>query len=212
VADGGEYRVWTARERNANDPFDATFVYGNARAIYNVDTLYSGSPFHTPAYNGPLAAIACDYEVNFRPDERFLGSEPFVLSAYDVADGNFFFNDDSAQVDLTGNWIARKLGQQYNYRRHIHMYVNGQKRGTIYDDTQQPNSEMLAEYFPETETELRKIESWFEFADNAQDQGVFTRPSVAHSRAPVGSTRSAIAGTGGRVPRTIRTTGMRSQI
>jgi hypothetical protein len=162
---------WTARERNANDPFDATFVYGNARAIYNVDTLYSGSPFHTPAYNGPLAAIACDYEVNFRPDERFLGSEPFVLSAYDVADGNFFFNDDSAQVDLTGNWIARKLGQQYNYRRHIHMYVNGQKRGTIYDDTQQPNSEMVAEYFPETETELRKIESWFEFADNAQDQG-----------------------------------------
>ncbi|MGC3961301.1 MAG: lamin tail domain-containing protein [Verrucomicrobiota bacterium] len=162
---------WTTRERNANDPFDATFVYGNTRAIYNVDTLYSGSPFHTPAYNGPLNAIACDYEVNFRKDELFLGSEPFVLSAYDVADGNFFFNDDSAQVDITGNWIARKLGQQYNYRRHINVVVNGVKRGTIYDDTQQPNSEMLAEYFPDTTTELRKIESWFEFADNAQDQG-----------------------------------------
>ncbi len=162
---------WTTRERNANDPFDATFVYGNTRAIYNVDTLYSGSPFHTPAYNGPLNAIACDYEVNFRKDERFLGSEPFVLSAYDVADGNFFFNDDSAQVDITGNWIARQLGQQYNYRRHVNVVVNGVKRGTIYDDTQQPNSEMLAEYFPDTPTELRKIESWFEFADDAQDQG-----------------------------------------
>lgn len=162
---------WTTRERNANDTMDATFVYGNSRAIYNVDTMYSGSPFHTPGYNGPLNAIACDYEVNFRPDERFLGSEPFVLSAYDVADGSFFFNDDSAQVDITGNWIARKLGQQYNYRRHVNVVVNGVKRGTIYDDTQQPNSEMLAEYFPETETDLRKIESWFEFADNAQDQG-----------------------------------------
>jgi hypothetical protein len=162
---------WTARERNANDPIDATFVYGNHRAIYNVDTLYSGSPFHTPGYNGPLAAIACDYEVNFRKDERFLGAEPFVLSAYDVADGSFFFNDDSAQVDITGNWIARQLGQQYNYRRHVHVYVNGQKRGTIYDDAQQPNGDMLDQYFPGTETELRKIESWFEFADDAQSQG-----------------------------------------
>ena len=162
---------WTSRERNANDPIDATFVYGNHRAIYSVETMYSGSPFHAPAYNGPLNAIASDYEVNFRKDERFLGSEPFVLAAYDVADGNFFFNDDSAQVDLTGNWIARKLGQQYNHRRHVNVLVNGTKRGTIYDDTQQPNSEMLDEYFQGEKTDLRKIESWFEFADNAQDQG-----------------------------------------
>ncbi len=176
----GTYRLWVtaanisfwgSRERNANDPIDATFVYGNCRAVYSVDTLYSGSPFHTPAYNGPLAAIACDYEVNFRPDERFLGSEPFVLTAYDVVDGNFFFNDDSAQVDLTGNWIARKLGQQYNYRRHMNMIVNGQKRGTIYDDAQQPNGEMVDEYFPGTKTDLRKIESWFEFAADGQTMG-----------------------------------------
>ena len=162
---------WTSRERNANDPLDATFVYGNSRAFYNVDTMYSGSPFHTPAYNGPLNAIACDYEVNFQPDDRFLGSEPFVLSAYDVTSGNFFFNDDSAQVDLTGNWIARKLGQPCNYRRHINLFFNGVKRGTIYDDAQQPNGETLDEYFPNSDVELRKIESWFEFADDAQSQG-----------------------------------------
>jgi hypothetical protein len=176
----GTYRLWLtaanisfwgSRERNANDPIDATFVYGNQRAVYNVNTMYSGSPFHTPGYNGPLNAIACDYEVNFRKDERFLGAEPFVLSAYDVADGSFFFNDDSAQVDITGNWIARKLGQQYNHRRHMHMVVNGVRRGTIYDDTQQPNGDMLDQYFPDTETELRKIEGWFEFEDDAQNQG-----------------------------------------
>jgi hypothetical protein len=163
---------WTTRERNANDTIDATFVYGNHRVVYNIDTMYSGSPFHTPAYSGPLTPIASDYEVNFPPGDRLLGSEPFVLTAYDVVDGNFFFNDDSAQVDLTGTWIGRKLGQQYNYRRHVHMIVNGQRRGTIYDDTQQPNGEMLDEYFPDdSQRELRKVESWFEFEDNGQTQG-----------------------------------------
>ena len=176
----GSYRLWltssnitfwTNREKNANDPVDATFVYGNTRAFYNVDTLYSGSPFHTPNYNGPLGSMACDYEVNFAPDAPFLGSEPFVLTAYDVVSGNFFFNDDSGQVDLTGTWIARKLGQPYNYRRHVHVFVNGWRRGTIYDDAQQPNGEMLEQYFPTDERgQLRKIESWFEFADDAQTQ------------------------------------------
>ncbi|HEX5221186.1 MAG TPA: lamin tail domain-containing protein [Verrucomicrobiae bacterium] len=167
--------AWTSRERNANDPLDATFVYGNSRVVYNVDTMYSGSPFHAPNYNGPLGSFACDYEINFHSDERFLGSEPFVLSAFDVVSGNFFFNDDSAQVDLTGTWIGRKLGQPYNYRRHVHMFMNGQRRGTIYDDTQQPNSELIAEYFPNDERgQLRKIEDWFEFADDSQNQTIVT--------------------------------------
>ncbi|MBI5387135.1 MAG: lamin tail domain-containing protein [Verrucomicrobia bacterium] len=166
---------WTLRERNANDPIDATFVYGNSRAIYNVRTLYSGSPFHTPIYSGPLGANPPDYEVNFNPDEKFLGSEPFVLTAFDVPNGNFFFNDKTAQVDLTGNWLARKLGQPFNCRRHVHVVLNGLRRGTIYDDAQQPNAEFLDEYFPNDQAgELRKIEDWFEFADNAQDQGITT--------------------------------------
>jgi hypothetical protein len=163
---------WTTREKNANDPIDATFVYGGGRVVYNVNTLYSGSPFHAPGYNGPLGGMACDYEVNFPPDDKFLGSEPFVLTAYDVVSANFFFNDDSAQVDLTGNWIARKLGQPHNHRRHVHMIVNGLRRGTIYDDAQQPNGELLDEYFPADEDgQLRKMESWFEFADDGINQG-----------------------------------------
>lgn len=162
---------WTNREKNANDPIDATFVYGNSRVVYNVETMYSGSPFHAPNYEGPLGSVPPDFEVNFPPDDRLLGSEPFVLSAYQVG-GGFFFNDPSAQVDITGTWIGRKLGQQYNYRRHIRMFLNGSPRGTIYDDTQQPNSEMVEEYFPDDENgDLRKIESWFEFADDGLTQG-----------------------------------------
>jgi hypothetical protein len=179
----GNYRLWmtssnvtfwTNREKNANDTMDATFVYGNQRVIYNVDTMYSGSPWHSPNYNGPAGGFACDYEINFNPDERFLGSEPFVLSAF-VVSGGFFHNDLTAQVDLTGNWIARKLGQPHNYRRHIHMFFNGLARGTIYDDVQQPNGEFLEEYFPgDDEGQLRKIEDWFEFANDGQQQNIVT--------------------------------------
>ena len=59
----GSYRIWlpqanidywASREKNSNDPLDATFAYGNWRVIYNAGTLYGGSPFHTSGYNGPL--------------------------------------------------------------------------------------------------------------------------------------------------------------
>ena len=183
----GTYRLWVTaatasewyyREKNANDTLDGTFVYGNSRVVYNVDTMYSASPFHTPSYNGPAGSFACDYEVNFHAGERFLGSEPFVLSAEENS-SNFWY-DNTSQNDITAMWIARKLGQQYNYRRHVHMIFNGQERGDVYLDTQQPNSDMLDEYYPDdSQEELRKIESWFEFADDFSSQGtIYSRISA----------------------------------
>src|SRR6185295_16562955 len=51
-------------------------------------------------------------------------------------------------------------------RRYVHMYVNGNRRGTIYEDTQQPNSDSIAEFFPDdTGGDLHMIEDWFEFGD-----------------------------------------------
>ena len=160
---------WANRELNANDPIDMTFVYGNSRVIYGANTMYSGSPFHATSDNGPMGAFACDYEVNFPPDDRFLGNEAFVLTAFDVNSAGFFLTEKTGQSDLTGEWIARKLGQQYDYRRHIHVVVDGLHRGTIYDDAQQPNADMRNEYFPDdVNGQLRKIDDWFEFADDAQ--------------------------------------------
>jgi hypothetical protein len=160
---------WASRELNANDPIDATFVYGNNRVVYGANTMYSGSPFHAPSDNGPMGSFACDYEVNFPPDDSFLGSDAFVLTAFDVTSAGYFLTEKTGQSDLTGEWIARKLGQQYNYRRHVHVVMNGLHRGTIYDDAQQPNADMRDEYFPDdVNSQLRKIEDWFEFSDDAQ--------------------------------------------
>jgi hypothetical protein len=150
---------WTGREINANDPIDATFVYGSHRVVYNAGTLHSGSPFHAlygADVHGPLGDGLCDYEINFNPDERFLGSEPFVLLAES--------GETTTQSDIMSTWIGRKLGQQYNHVRYINMMINGVHHGEVYLDTQQPNSEMLDEYFPnDSEGEFRKIEDWFEF-------------------------------------------------
>src|SRR5262249_46502370 len=76
----GAYRIlthkatanaWAAREKNSNKPLDCTFTYNNYRVIYNARTLYSGSPWHTPGYNGPLGNL-CDYVLNTPEDDLML--------------------------------------------------------------------------------------------------------------------------------------------
>jgi hypothetical protein len=179
--------AWTGRERNANDPIDSTFVYGNNRIVYNVGTLYSGSPWHTlnAPYNGPAVTPIPDLEMNFPTDDKFLGTEAFVLNAFDVNQAvGTFFADRAVQNEATGNWIGRKLGQQYNHRRNVHLVFNGVRRGTIYEDAQQPNGDMLEEYFPNDDRgELRKIEDWFEFQDNGLNFTVNTRTDIGSQSA-----------------------------
>src|SRR5436309_1494736 len=95
---------WTSRERNSNEPLDATFVYGNSRVVYNIGTLYSGSPWHTPGYNGPLNGI-CDYVLIFPDDDSVLGTTDFVLASL----GNLN-NDGTAQREQAAFWMLQQLG------------------------------------------------------------------------------------------------------
>jgi hypothetical protein len=178
----GNYRLWVTqanltrwatRERNSNEPLDATFVYNDSRVIYNAGTLYSGSPWHTPTYTGPLGVV-CDYEVEFDKDDMFLGAKDFVLNGQ--AGGFTFFNNDvSAQAETTAYWFGRKLGLQFNHKRQVHVFLNGQPRGMIYFDHQQPNRDVLRQYFPDDfRGRLHKIEDWFEFDDAGAGQNIIT--------------------------------------
>ena len=107
--------------------------------VYNVQTLYSGSPWHTlnGPYNGPLNNT-CDYEVNFPPDDHFMGSTDFVLNGQNPVCGTFH-QDVSAQAETTAYWFGRKLGLGINHKRHVFVVMNGRFRGMIYFDHQQPN-------------------------------------------------------------------------
>ena len=133
---------WSAREKNSNEPLDATFVYGNFRVVYNMRTLYSGSPWHTGSYSGPTGA-SCDYELMFPDDDRMLGANDFVINTV----GNLG-NDGSAQREQAAFWMLGQLGVPTLHRRFVHMYVNGSKRGMILEDAQQPSAELAEQYFP----------------------------------------------------------------
>lgn len=167
---------WAQRERNANDGMDCTFVYGNSRVVYNAKTLYSGSPWHTQnhPYNGPLGANTCDYEVEFPADDTLLGQEDFVLNAQ-AAVTTFFDNDTTAQAETTAYWLGRKVGLGVNHKRHVFVVLNGQFRGMIYFDHQQPNQDIVDEYYPnDPDGRLHKIEDWFEFDDAGAGFNIIT--------------------------------------
>ena len=53
--------------------------------------------------------------------------------------------------------------------------MNGQPRGLIYHDAQQPNGDVVEEHFPDDAGgNLHKIEDWFEFNDAGAGHSVIT--------------------------------------
>ncbi len=151
---------WTAREKNSNEPLDCSFVYGTNRVIYNGKTLYAGSPWHAPGFSGPLGGI-CDYVFRAPDDDPLLGHDDFAIAS----PGNL--NSDPAYMrEQMAFFVLRKLGEPYLYRRFIRLYVNGQQRGTLYEDTQQPSGDWAEQWYPDDPNgDVHKIEDWFEFDD-----------------------------------------------
>lgn len=160
--------LWIDRGPGSNDSFDATFVDGQGRIIYNMRTLYSGSPFHWRGYSGPLGGN-CNYLLQFPEDDPFLGVRDFVLNS-----PSNLGNDNTAQREQTFYWAAAELGQPVTHRRQHRLYLNGFQRGSaasafLFEDAQQPNGDFVETWFPDdSKGELYKIEDWFEY-----DAGAF---------------------------------------
>ncbi|MBI3416210.1 MAG: lamin tail domain-containing protein [Verrucomicrobia bacterium] len=174
---------WSKREKNSNQPLDATFCYGNQRAVYNLGALYSGSPWHTPGYNSPVGNM-CDYVFVFPDDDLFLGTTDFVIASV----GNLG-SDDAAQREQTAFWMLGQLGVQNNYRRFIKLFVNGQQRGSVFEDSQQPSADMVKEWFPnDNNGDLHKIEDWFEF-DTTGDNKLFNVDATLQKFTTTGGTK-----------------------
>ena len=171
----GSYRIWCTaatvtewrtRGKQSNHPLDCTFVYNDFRSIYNAQTLYSGSPWHTPGYDGPAGSV-CDYILKAPSDDLLLGVTDFVLGSVGNTD-----NDPSKLAEQSSYWIARKMGVPYNHRRHFFMYFNGLRRASsTYEDTQQPNADVIDQYYNnDKDGPFLKIEDWFEFTDQGDDK------------------------------------------
>lgn len=153
---------WINREKLSNEPLDGTFVYGNWRAIYNAGNQYAGSPYHSPGFNSPIGNN-CDYYVSVPVDDAFLNATEFTLQMPGNGGG-----DTTCQQEQTAYWIANQLDQPFLYRRSVNVFLNGIKRGILLEDTQQPNSDFNAQWFPDyPATDLYKVMIWFEFDDAA---------------------------------------------
>lgn len=159
---------WTKRPASSNKGIDATFAYNNDRVVYNMQTLYSGSPFHWQGYNGPLGNDA-NYLMLFPSDDLFLGNSDFVLNE----PGNAGSREPTSIHEQLFYWMLNELGLPYTYRRFMNLTINGQRRNSsgligAFEDAQQPNSDFISEWFPnDSNGELFKIEDWFEFNDSS---------------------------------------------
>lgn len=156
------FKRWSQREHLSNKPLDCTFVYGNSRVIYNMGAQYSGSPWHAPGFDSPTGNV-CDYLLTFNDDDPFLGETDATLQWPGNGGG-----DNTYQREQTAYWLGEQIGLPYCYRRSINLYVNGTRRAEMFEDVQQPNGNMMDEFYPEgRHGDLHKIQIWFEFDDAA---------------------------------------------
>src|SRR4051794_8225765 len=94
-------------------------------------------------------------------DDKFLGTTSFNKIH---APGNGPYDDNTLQREQTCYFFVRSIGLPWNYRRYVALYVNGLRRGTLMEDTQVPNGDVIAERFPDDQDgELFKLQPWFEF-------------------------------------------------
>ncbi|MEO8429696.1 MAG: CotH kinase family protein, partial [Verrucomicrobiota bacterium] len=163
---------WINRPVLSNERVNGTFVYGNFRAIYNFSSRYAGSPYHQ-GFNSPLGN--CHYSIEMPSDDLVLGTENFNKVH---APGNGPFDDNTSQREQTAYWLARKLDLPWNYRRYVSMYVNGNRRGQVMEDSQTPGSDVVEQYFPDdADGDLYKLQPWFEFDDGSTGNTGFDNKS-----------------------------------
>ncbi len=162
-----DYRVWLTaaniqrwanREIMSNEDIDATFVFGGHRVIHNVGARYSGSSYTAGIYNSPVGNL-CGYDITIPRDEPFLGDNRVLL--------DWPIRDSTALREPLMYWFLDQLGLPNMHRRHVHLFVNGQRRGAVYEDVQQPGSDTIEQWFPrDSEGSLWKTDCWNEFSDN----------------------------------------------
>ena len=149
---------WRFMPNLGNELNDATFVYNN-RIIYNSGGRFAGSPYHQ-GFDTPSGAL-CHYKWVFPEDDKLFGATSFNKLH---APGNGAGDDASIQREQLAHTFGRALGVPWLNRKYVNMFVNGVRRGTLMEDTQTPDGDVVREYFPnDSNGFLYKMQPWFEF-------------------------------------------------
>jgi hypothetical protein len=154
---------WSQREVLSNERIPGTFVYGNQRVIYQSGSRYSGSAAHQDQAAPDYSPVGTpnNYTFDMPKDELLLGTDNFNKVH---GPGNNHHDDNTLSREATAYWMAQELGLPANYKRFVAVYINGARRGSLMEDTQVPNGEVIASVFPDdSEGDLHKISVWYEF-------------------------------------------------
>jgi regulation of enolase protein 1 (concanavalin A-like superfamily) len=150
---------WANLSDLSNEMIDGTFVTGN-RVIYNMQGRFAGSPYHQ-GFDTPVGNL-CHYKWLFNDDDQLLGATSFNKLHQP---GNNAGDDASLQREQIANTFLRALGVPWLNRRLVAVYVNGNRRGTMMEDAQTPDGDVVKEHFPnDSDGWLYKMQPWFEFA------------------------------------------------
>jgi regulation of enolase protein 1 (concanavalin A-like superfamily) len=150
---------WAKLGDMSNEGNDCTIVNGN-RVMYNAQARFAGSPYHQD-FDTPYGAL-CHYKWIFNDDDKFLGATSFNKIHQP---GNGPGDDPSLQREQLANTFLHALGVPWLNRRYVAVYVNGNRRGYVMEDTQCPDGDMVKEYFPnDADGHVYKMQPWFEFA------------------------------------------------
>ncbi|HXJ72146.1 MAG TPA: choice-of-anchor X domain-containing protein, partial [Candidatus Dormibacteraeota bacterium] len=159
---------WAAREVLSNERIPGTFVYGNQRIIYDAGARYSGSPAHQDQAAPDYSPVGTPnhYTFDVPSDDLILGTDNLNKVH---GSGNNHHDDNTLVREVTAYWMARRLGLPQNYKRYVQMFINGARRGSLMEDTQVPNGEVVNEVFPDDpDGDLFKLAIWYEFGAPAQ--------------------------------------------
>jgi len=149
---------WGSLSDLSNEMMDGTFVNGT-RVIYNMQGRFAGSPYHQ-GFDTPVGNL-CHYKWEFNDDDKFLGATSFNKIHQP---GNGPGDDGSIQREQLANSFLRALGVPWLNRRYVAVYVNGNRRGTLMEDAQCPDSDVVKEHWPnDPDGFLYKMQPWFEF-------------------------------------------------
>ncbi len=158
--------TWRNRPALSNEKIFGTFIYGDVRVIYNHSAKYSSSPYHQDQHaNGPITS-SCHYAMDLPGDDQCLGTDNWNKVH---APGNSAFDENTNQREQIGWWFARQMGLPWNYRRYVHMFVNGNKKGNasqIMEDTERAGDDFVDSRFSDDpDGWLYKMQPWFEVDD-----------------------------------------------
>ena len=157
---------WIATPFLANDPFPATLIYGDQRVLYDGGAYYAGARDYNDSPLGKLTG----YDLIMPPGKKVLGTDKLTI--------DLPIRDVTNQREQLMYHFLDLLKLPSLHRRDIQLFVNGQRRGKLYHDAEQPDRVVVESHFPGDDGDLYKLNNDREGTDDSRRLSTKRRPRL----------------------------------